>query len=265
MLTFRKAGTIEWAPGRAMPVRVHAGVGPARVLHLHGGAFGGSVTSGEAVAAALAAAGATVYSAEYPCGADHPFPQAIEAVYALSLELADKRGKHKLFVAGEEAGGNLAAAVALMCRDRLRPKLAGQILLSPMLDPRLGTCSARAAEAGMAGCKWAVGWHNYLRTPDKANHPYAAPAVALRLAGLAPALLVSGPDDPMADETADYAARLRSSGVDVVECRIVDGDAWPDALLSADPSPSWAAPLRQAAAEFYQKCASHSRGKPNDV
>ena len=38
---------------------------------------------------------------------------------------------------------------------------------------KLGTCSVRTAEAGMAGCKWAIGWHNYLRTPDKASHPYA--------------------------------------------------------------------------------------------
>lgn len=245
-------------PAQPMNVRVHQGDGSCRVLHLHGGAFGGSVATGEAVAAALAGAGAAVFSADYPCGAEHPFPQAIEAAYALLLELAEKRGRHNLLVAGEEAGGNLAASLALMCRDRLRPKLSGQILLSPMLDPRLGTCSARTAEAGMAGCKWAVGWHDYLRTPEKANHPYAAPAMALRLTGLAPALLVSGPNDPMADEAAEYAARLRSSGVTVVECRITAGEAWPDALLDAGPEPPWAEPLREAAAAFYQKCASHS-------
>ena len=245
-------------PKLAMTVRIHQGEGRCRVLHLHGGAFSGSVATGEAVAVTLAAAGAAVYSAEYPCGAEHPFPEALEAAYALLLQLADKRGHHDLLVAGEEAGGNLAASLALMCRDRLRPKLAGQILLSPMLDPRLGTCSARTAEAGMAGCKWAIGWHHYLPTADKASHPYAAPAMALRLAGLAPALLVTGPSDPMADEAADYAARLRSSGVSVVECRITAGDAWPDALFYAGFEPPWAESLQRAAAQFYQTCASHS-------
>lgn len=238
-------------------VRVHPGAGPCQVLHLHGGAFGGSIESGEGVAAALAAAGATVHSLDYPCGVAHPFPEALEAAYAVLLRLAGKRARVPLFVAGEEAGGNLAACLALMCRDRLRPKLAGQILLSPMLDPRLGTCSARAAEAGAAGCKWAIGWHDYLRSPATANHPYAAPALALRLAGLPPALLISGPDDPMADEAAEYARRLRASGVAVTECRITEGQAWPDALLHADEHPVWAQPLQTAASRFFQHCASH--------
>lgn len=250
--------TIGLAQARPMNVRVHRGAGPFRVLHLHGGAFGGSVAMGEAVAEALARAGAVVYSAEYPCGAEHPFPEAIEAAYALLLELGDKRGRHNLFVAGEEAGGNLAAGLALMCRDRLRPKLSGQILLSPMLDPRLGTCSARDAEAGAAGCKWAIGWHHYLRAPEKANHPYAAPAMALRLAGLAPALLVTGPFDPMADETAGYAARLRASGVAVAECRVSAGGAWPDALLNGQTEPPWAEPVEAAARAFFQECTSSS-------
>jgi acetyl esterase/lipase len=162
-----------------------------------------------------------------------------------------------LFVAGEEAGGNLAAGLALMCRDRLRPKLAGQVLLSPMLDPRLGTCSVRAAEAGTAGCKWAAGWHEYLRTQDTACHPYAAPSAAMRLAGLAPALLLTGPNDPMADEAAAYAARLQSSGVAVVERRISCGAAWPDALLGAAATPPWADAVRAAASEFFHACTHH--------
>src|SRR5437764_5798801 len=144
--------TIEIAPGQTMRLRVYRGSSPARVLHLHGGAFAGDVECGAAVAAVLAEAGATVFSADYPSGAAHPFPEALEAAYAALQQLAEKRSRHPLFVAGEEAGGNLAAALALMCRDRLEPKLAGQILLSPMLDPRLGTCSARTVEAGAVGC-----------------------------------------------------------------------------------------------------------------
>ncbi len=240
-----------------MAARVHEGAGPSLVLHLHGGAFGGSLEGGAAVAGTLAAAGATVHSVDYPCGAAHPFPDAIEAVYVALAALAGKRQRVPLFVAGEEAGGNMAAGLALMCRDRLGPKLAGQILLSPMLDPRLGTCSARDAEAGMAGCKWAMGWRDYLRSAETINHPYAAPALATRLAGLPPALLVTGPHDPLADETAEYGRRLRASGVDVVECRITEGEAWPDALLAPAADAAWAGTLRRAAHDFYQRCAVH--------
>ena len=73
-----------------------------------------------------------------------------------------RAGNPHLFVAGEEAGGNLAAALALMARDQQTPPLAGQILLSPMLDPCMATCSMRQAEAGPVGCQWADGWHQYL-------------------------------------------------------------------------------------------------------
>ena len=252
---------IAIAPGAALPVLVHAGAGNRRVLHLHGGAFGPGSGGCSAVAASLAAAGATVYSADYPAGSAHPFPEALEAAYAALLHLADGRGRSKLFVAGEEAGGNLAAALALMCRDRLLPKLAGQILLSPMLDPRLATCSVRSAEAGTSACPWAIGWHSYLGTPETACHPYAAPGLALRLAGVAPALLLTGPDDPLADEAAAYAARLRASGGIALERRIACGQAWPGALAApADPEPPWAAPVRDAVAAFFD--ASVRRARP---
>ena len=254
-----KSETIEIAPGRTMQFVVRGGASPVRVLHLHGGAFAGTVRCGAPVAAVLAEAGAVVFSADYPVGTAHPFPEALEAVYAALMQLARGRSRHPWFVAGEEAGGNLAAALALMCRDRLQPKLAGQILLSPMLDPRLGTCSVRAVEAGAAGCKWAIGWHEYLRSADRACHPYAAPSLALRLAGVAPALIVTGPNDPMADEARDYAARLRESGVKALERRIAAGESWPDALLGAAASaPSWAAELREAAAEFYATAATRT-------
>ena len=73
------------------------------------------------------------------------------------------------------------AWLALMARDQDTPRLAGQILLSPMLDACLGTCSLREVDAGPVGCHWADGWAQYLGTPDKAAHPYAAPVNASRL------------------------------------------------------------------------------------
>ncbi|WP_454917954.1 alpha/beta hydrolase fold domain-containing protein [Xanthobacter sediminis] len=193
----------------------------ALVLHLHGGTFNtGSLAEGEAVATVLAKAGAIVFSLAYPLAPKLHFPQTPEFIYAALGQLARGRAhfatqKTPLLVAGEEAGGNLAAALAMMARDRGGPALAGQILLSPMLDAGLATGSLRQVQAGPVGCRWADGWSDYLGTPDKADHPYAAPLQASRLAGLPPALLISAADDPMRDEAALYAERLRQAGVTV--------------------------------------------------
>jgi acetyl esterase len=206
------------------------------VLHLHGGAFvGGSLDSGRTVSSLLADAGAVVVSIDYPLAPGHQFPHALQAAYrALSCLHGGRANwvskKSGIYLAGEEAGGNLAAALALMARDQQGPPLAGQILLSPMLDPCMATCSIRQAEAGPVGCQWADGWHQYLGSADKASHPYAAPLGSSRLAGLAPALVLTAQDDPMRDESLSYARRLRESGVEVQEHVLVGPTGWPNAL-----------------------------------
>lgn len=114
------------------------------VVHFHGGAFvAGSLDTGSCIARLLAQAGAVVFSLDYPLAPAQPFPQAVEAGYA-ALVWAWK-ARHKLvgrstslFVAGEEAGGNLAAAVALMARDRQQPVLAGQIFAVSHVGPLHG-------------------------------------------------------------------------------------------------------------------------------
>ena len=130
------------------------------VLHFHAGAFiAGSLDEGATVAGLLADAGALVLSLDYPLAPAHPFPQAIQAGYD-ALAWADQHRRRlataraPIYVAGEEAGGNLAAAVAMVARDRAGPELAGQILLSPMLDACVGTASQRdAKEIGRASCR----------------------------------------------------------------------------------------------------------------
>jgi acetyl esterase/lipase len=123
-------------------------------------------------------AGAVAFSADYPKAGEHPFSQALEAATrcwsvcgAQPALLSQKTARP--FVAGEEAGGNPAAGLAMVTRGRRGPPLAGQILLSPMLDAGMATCSMRTAEARSVGCKWADGWHDYLGSPDKGFHPYA--------------------------------------------------------------------------------------------
>lgn len=255
--------------GRGAPARVRrygtARRGAPMVLHFHGGAFQNcSLDRGRTVAELLVEAGALVFSSDYPAGPEHPFPQALEAGYALLGVLWRDRAlwAHKtvkLFVAGEEAGGNLAAAQTMLARDRCGPPLAGQILLSPMLDAGMATCSIRTADAGPVGCKWADGWHAYLGSPDKAFHPYAVPADASRLAGLAPALVLTARDDPMRDESLSYARRLRDSGVAVHEHTICAPTQWPDAL-GDPPSPDapWVAEVHDALVNFFAAASNNS-------
>jgi acetyl esterase len=240
MATNWSDGSIALEQEGRMPVRIYGSGAGARsaplVLHLHGGAFvGGSLESGSLVATLLADAGAVVVSADYPLAPAHQFPQGLQAAYRVLSCLHASRSnwvskKSSLFVAGEEAGGNLAAALALMARDQQGPPLAGQILLSPMLDPCMATRSLRQAEAGPVGCRWADGWHEYLGSADKAAHPYAAPLGSSRLAGLAPALVLTAQDDPMRDESLSYARRLRESGVTVHEHVLARPTGWPNAL-----------------------------------
>lgn len=250
--------TIKLAGQSDLVLRIHRGAAATSVVvHFHGGTFvGGSLDSSAPVIAALTAAGAVVVSVDYPLAPRSRFPDAIEAGHAALLWAQRQRGKlagadAPLFVAGEEAGGNLAAAVALMARDRHQPALSGQILLSPMLNPCMATQSLREAEAGKAGCCYAQGWHGYLRSAVDADHPYAAPGLATRLAGLPPTLLLSAQDDPLRDETRAYAQRLREAGVEVSETVLPAPTGWPRSLLcaAADDAP-WTSGLRDAVEAF---------------
>jgi acetyl esterase/lipase len=263
--------TYEWTEqtmerGQCPPVRlrVHRAASADRttplVLHLHGGAFtDGSLETGRTVAGLLAEAGATVISTDYPTAPAHPFPGALEAAYDVLrwvYKTCPSAKACRLFVAGEEAGGNLAAGLALMARDQQMPALAGQILLSPMLDPCLATKSIRQADAGPAGCKWADGWQCYLGSADKAAHPYAAPLGASRLAGIAPALVITAEDDPMRDESLSYARRLRECGVAVQEEVLPAPTSWPDSFQRVfSAPPAWAARLRVLFIEFFARTA----------
>jgi len=228
----------------ACPATVYrSGKSPAPlVLHLHAGAFVSAPSADvPCVARLLVESGATVVSLQYPLAPEHPFPEGIEAAYAALVWLHRERrrlsGAHApVFVAGEEAGGNLAAAVSLMVRDRGEPPLAGQILFSPMLDVCVGTASLRRAQAGPVGCRFADGWRQYLPRASDALHPYATPGDAARLAGLPPTLLVTARDDPFRDETAAYARRMRAAGVAVDELTLPPPTGIPAIYMQAPPA-----------------------------
>lgn len=264
--------TIVRPDGSLLALRIYAEPerhdGTPLVLHFHGGAFvGGSLAEGATVAGLLADAGASVVSVGYPLAPAHPFPQAVEAGYdALQWVERHRRrlaaARSPLFVAGEEAGGNLAAAVAMVARDRAGPALAGQILLSPMLDTCIATASQRDAKAGPVGCRWADGWRAYMARDDDALHPYAAPGQSMRLVGLPRTLLVSAGDDPLRDETQAFHHRLQSAGVPVELTLLQAKTGWP-LSYQRGPAAPWAAPLGERLREFLSTVAtSNPRGSP---
>ena len=119
-------------------------------------------------------------------------------------------------VGGGSAGGNLAAAVALMARDRGGPKLLLQVLDVPVTDSRMKTPSMEENARGFGLSKeWLQqAWDHYLSGPDDPRNPYASPAFAEDLSGLPPALVLTGEYDPLRDEGRSTAGASRPP-----ECR----------------------------------------------
>jgi acetyl esterase len=252
--------SIEVKGAAPLPVRLYgkkrAGASLPLVVHFHGGAFvSGDLSSGECMAGLLVEAGAVVVSLAYPLAPDHRFPEAVESGYVAldwtyrhRAKLAGKEAR--VFLAGDEAGGNLAAAVALIARDRAHPPLAGQILIAPMLDPCVGTASLRET-APSHHCKWADGWKQYLRGPMDAEHPYAVPGKATRLADLPPALILSSGDDPMRDEAMAYGARLKQAGLAVTMDILPARTGWPETLAEPPGECACAQAVREHFRAFF--------------
>lgn len=208
-------GAARWLPA------AQALDGPCRalLLWLPGGGFTGDLPAATTAGPELMAqAGADVVVLAPPRPPAHPFPArvstAFEALQALAAQAARlMRGMPTaLFVGGEDAGGNLAAALGLMARDQQAPALAGQVLVLPMLDPRLGSASMRRAACGDGRCPYTLGWRAYLGDDARTDHPYAVPLNASRLAGLAPTLILTVSGHPLSDESRRYAAALRAQG-----------------------------------------------------
>jgi acetyl esterase/lipase len=167
--------------------------------------------------------------------------------------------KSLLIVAGDEAGGNVAAGVALKARDQMPGELSGQILLSPMIDPMMSTASFRNADSIGMRERWSDGWSHYLGSSFDFQHPYAAPCLCSRLSGVAPALIVTSEDDPLRDETIGYAERLDGAGVTVRQKIFPPGNGWTGIFQGnrkkdrgADGKGEWASQLSAEFAGFVQ-------------
>ncbi len=188
------------------------------VLFIHGGGFVHcGLESHDAICCRLARrSGCTVAAVDYRLAPEHPFPAATEDVYAALQWVADnaeRLGSSRIAVAGDSAGGNLAAASALMARDRSGPAIAFQLLYYPPTCGIVDVASRQSNAEGYFLTTEAMHWYlaKYM-DPVCHDHPYFAVASA-DLAGLPPAAIFTAEFDPLRDEGAIYADRLRAAGV----------------------------------------------------
>ena len=164
--------------------------------------------------------GATVLSPEYRLAPEHPYPAGIEDSYAglrWAIENAESLGidPNRVIIGGGSAGGGLAAALALMVRDRGELSVTHQVLIYPMVDDTRSTPSSQHRTWGWSPETNHVGWKAYLGDLfDSDEVPgYAAPARATDLSGLPPAYIVVGSLDIFLDEDIAYTRRLLDAGV----------------------------------------------------
>jgi acetyl esterase/lipase len=229
--------------------RLRSAAMPA-VLHMHGGGFViGSAASKSQVHGKLAvAAGCIIVSVDYRLAPETRFPGAIEDCYAALSWLASNASElgvdpNRIGVMGESAGGGLAAALALLARDRGEHSLAFQHLIYPMLDDRTAVIADPHPYAGQF--LWTpvnnhFGWSALLGVaPGSAGvSEYAAPARAADLSGLPGTFISTGALDLFVDEDIDFARRLIRHGV-TVELHVYRGgfhgfDLSPDARVAKD-------------------------------
>lgn len=195
------------------------------ILHIHGGGYvAGAAQGNEAVHRPLCAdLSCGLLSVNYRLAPETPFPGAIEDCYAALAWLIAPAGDlgvdpGRIGVMGESAGGGLAAALALLVRDRGEHSLIFQHLIYPMLDDR--TCVAPDPHPYAGEFIWTphnnhFGWSCLLGVEPGSEgvSPYAAAARAESLAGLPPAFIATGSLDLFLEENLDYARRLTRAGV----------------------------------------------------
>jgi acetyl esterase len=194
---------------------------PILVYYFGGGWSLGTLDTGDGVCRMLTnAVGCVTISVEYRLAPEHTFPAGVQDCYAGAVWASAHAGElgadaTRLAVGGDSSGGNLAAAVALLARDRGGPAIAHQLLVYPNTDYQADTSSMRELNDeyffNAASVRWY--WGMYLAAPEDGADPLASPLRADDLSGLPPATVITAEYDPLRDEAEAYAARLRAAGV----------------------------------------------------
>ena len=199
-------------------------------MFFHGGGWvlGDFPTHERLVRDLVAISGAAAVFVNYTPSPEARYPTAINQAYAATDWVArfgneiDVDGQH-LAVVGNSVGGNMAAVVALMAKDRGGPELCFQGLMWPVTDAYFDTPSYHEFETGhyltRSAMQWF--WDNYTSAPAERLEIYASPLRAMteELRGLPPALVLTASHDVLRDEGEEYARKLDVAGVDVVAVR----------------------------------------------
>lgn len=212
-------------PNGPIPLHIYTppGKGPfPAMMYYHGGGFvlADSKTYDATPRALAKGARAIMIAVDYHQAPEHQFPAALNDAYAAYLwvllhaqELNVLRSK--VAVGGESAGGNLAALVSIMARDKQAPMPVHQLLIYPLTDNDFNTPSyqanAKAKPLNKAMMQWF--FKHYLRPEDMNEH--ALPMKASSLKGLPPATVITAEIDPLRSEGLAYAERLEEDGVEV--------------------------------------------------
>ena len=219
------------APHGAIPARIYTpkalrknnGLAPCLVFFHGGGWVIGDLDTHDVVCQKLAHEGELiVISVDYRLAPEHKFPAAADDAITATKWVADNARQFgidaaHLLVGGDSAGGNLAAVVALAARDGDGLKLAGQVLVYPATDFAMKHPSHSEPETSILLTHSVIKWfcNHYLNSAADIENWKASPARAKTLAGLPPAYVLTAGADPLRDEGAEYAARLKEAGVPV--------------------------------------------------
>jgi acetyl esterase/lipase len=231
---------IDLGPGSGVrlfrPVGV-SGTTPA-LLWIHGGGYVlGSAEQDDPVCRRFSTRlGITVASVEYRLAPEHPYPAPLEDCYAALTWLAELPSvdARRVAIGGASAGGGLAAALALLARDRAEVSPLFQLLAYPMLDDRSSTSGHNPNHRLWSARSNRFGWAAYLGGADP---QVAVPGRRTDLRGLPPAWIGVGTHDLFHDEDLAYAERLRAAGV-ACQVEVIPGafhgfDIWaPKAAVS---------------------------------
>lgn len=216
-------------PGRTLAARLYVPEGaetvPGLTLFFHGGGWVlGTLATHDSTARALARAShAAVLSVGYRLAPEHRYPAAADDCFEATAWAAANAATlgidaTRLAVAGDSAGGNLAAAVAIMARDAGGPALAHQLLIYPVTDANFSTRSYADNGSGnyfLSTAAMQYYWDAYLGGVSPDDAPLAAVLRHADLSGLPPATVVTAEYDPLRDEGQAFARRLESAGVTV--------------------------------------------------
>ncbi|WP_322922328.1 alpha/beta hydrolase [Paenibacillus campi] len=210
------------------PTEVEPGTLQPAIVFYHGGGWViGSLDSHDELCRRLALqSGCCVIAVDYRLAPEHPFPAAMQDAYDAFHYIVQHAEQWQLdasriAVAGDSAGGNLATVVCLAAKDHHTVMPAAQLLFYPSTGKGEGTPSYTENGEGYILTAEMMSWfeQSYFTEAENTKQPYASPLLATDLSGMPPAIIITAQYDPLRDQGAQYAERLKESGNEVhYEC-----------------------------------------------